>query len=204
MQASLRSLSALLLVCAMTTLATSTRGQPSPEPTPREPVQEASAGQVRRVSADRIQAPSLDAPFQCERQARPGASGDTTAYVSCIARGAGALTQLMAKEYTVRDEFVRTPDDIATNTYIPQWTGILRGARVESGWVEVRGQRVYELVVRGQHADHGHLVIRERVTTRGRHVFVWTHMTNRPANPVVRAAAERWFEEVRFDNLTAS
>lgn len=109
---------------------------------------------------------------------------------------------LMAKDYAVPADQVRSAEELATHVFPTTYQKLFQSHEVrESKAVDHAGKPAYELRIEAVHASMGAIRKHERVITRGNHVFVLSAEGKPEVFDGEAAAIAAWFSGARFKNL---
>jgi hypothetical protein len=109
---------------------------------------------------------------------------------------------LMAKDYSVPADQVRTPDVLANEVYPTTYKTLFQSYEIkESKPVTVGTRTGHELRIEATHASMGPIRKRERVLTEGNHVFLLSAEGKPDVFDAESAAIEAWFTGARFKHL---
>lgn len=172
----------------------------SPPAADPSPAQERHASSDGKVAAPR---PSGDA-WECEEKIAGAPDPDTT-LIKCRHRDRARFFFMMAKDYAVPPDEVRTPEGIVRDV-LPTTYGKLfeRHTITRQEPVLHRGAAGVDLWIDAVHATIGPVRKRERVLTRGEHVFIISAEGMPEVFDGEGATIDAWFAGADFANLPAS
>ncbi len=109
---------------------------------------------------------------------------------------------LMAKDYVVPAEQVRSVEELSTAVFPATYQKLFQSHVItEARAATHAGAPAYDSWIEAVHASMGPIRKRERVITRGTHVFVISAEGMPAAYEAEGAAMEAWFSGARFKNL---
>lgn len=182
---------------------TSPAAEPPPSSPPTadpSPAPERHASSDGKVAAPR---PSGDA-WECEEKIAGAPEPDTT-LIKCRHRDRTRFFFMMAKDYSVPAAEVRPPEGIVREV-LPATYGKLFESHTITRQEPVlyRGAAGIDLWIDAVHASIGPIRKRERVLTRGEHVFIISAEGMPEVFDGESAAIDAWFAGADFANLPAS
>ena len=130
-------------------------------------------------------------------------TGQEATLIKCRHVDRGRFFFLMAKDYSVPTEEIKTPDDLANRVFPGTYQKLFQSHEiVDSKALVHAGHPAQELRVEAVHASMGPIRKRERVITAGNHVFVLSAEGKPDVYDAEYPAIEAWFAGARFKNLT--
>lgn len=109
---------------------------------------------------------------------------------------------LMAKDYSVPPDQVRSPEDLVMTVFPATYQKLFTAHTItEAHAVTHAGAPGHEAWIDAAHASAGQIRKRERVITRGHRVFVLSAEGTPAVFDAEAAATEAWFSGARFKHL---
>ena len=131
-----------------------------------------------------------------------GEPGQEATLIKCRHVDRARFFFVMAKDYAVPADQVRTAEELATRVFPTTYQKLFQSHEIrEVGPVSHAGVPAYELHMDAVHASVGAIRKRERVLTRGNHVFVLSAEGLPDVFADESATIEAWFTGARFKNL---
>jgi hypothetical protein len=196
-----RLLAALLLAACAPAAAPPAAGDapvPSTMPTPpTAPVTDLYTSSDGLVAAPR---PPGDG-WECVENASR-APGQEATLIKCRRTDRARFFFLMAKDYAVPADQVRSPEVLSTRVFPATYRSLFTSHEIrESNHVEHAGRDAHEILMDAEHAGMGKIRKRERVITHGNHVFVLSAEGKPEVFDAESAAISAWFSGARFKNM---
>lgn len=128
--------------------------------------------------------------------------GNEATLIKCRRTDRERFFFLMAKDYAVPADQVRSAEELATHVFPTTYQKLFQSHEVrESKAVDHAGKPAYELRIEAVHASMGPIRKHERVITQGNHVFVLSAEGKPEVFDGEAAAIAAWFSGARFKNL---
>jgi hypothetical protein len=177
---------------------TSKSPPPAAAPAPAAPAEAALfASKDGLVAAPR---PSGDG-WECVEQTG-GEPGQETTLIKCRRTDRTRFFFLLAKDYAVPPEQVRSAEQLATDVFPTTYQKLFQKFEVTESKPATRADKPgHELRISATHASMGEIRKREFVQTAGNHVFVVSAEGLPEVFDAESSAIEAWFAGARFKNL---
>lgn len=128
--------------------------------------------------------------------------GQEATLIKCRHTDRAQFFFLMAKDYAVPADQVRSAEDLATVVFPTTYQKLFQSHEVrETRPVDHAGRPGHELRIEAVHASMGPIRKRERVLTHADHVFVLSAEGKPEVFDRETAAIDAWFSGARFKNL---
>lgn len=162
-----------------------------------------SGGAAEFASSDgkvRAPRPAGDG-WECEERVASAPDPETT-LIKCRHSDRGRFFFMMAKDYAVPSEQVRSPETIVREVLPKTYTKLYeRFSTTREEPVIFRGVAGVDTWIEAHHAKAGAIRKRERVLTRGEHVFIISAEGTPAVFDAESAAIDAWFAGVGLRNL---
>lgn len=127
--------------------------------------------------------------------------GQETTLIKCRHTDRARFFFLLAKDYAVPPEQVRSAEQLATDVFPATYQKLFQKFEVtESKPITRAGKPGHELKISAVHASMGEIRKRELVQTEGNHVFVISAEGLPDVFDAESSAIEAWFAGARFKN----